>query len=720
MQINEILTKFENVKQMKPNSYQCKCPAHDDRKASLTITQGNNKILLHCHAGCKVNDILSKINLKMSDMYDNENNNKKTLSWQKRLEMYKNKEIEATYTYTDKNNKYLYTKVRFKGKEITYGILNKEKDMLVLNLNNTPKQLYNLPNFLKAVQNGETVYFVEGEKDVETLKRFNMTATTCGGVGDWKEEFAEYFKGAEVVILPDNDEVGFKLAKSVKNAIKNYAFSVKTVIVSSSAKGDVTDFLTTEKHSITQLQNLIAQTEWTYAPYVCFNSSGNIKINVGLLAKTLDQTMKYIVLNKNGVEKELLYIYQNGVYNLCSRSQFKGYMSKYLPDKMSNDNLINNTLNYMTYRNPDNIHDFDDINTNESIINLKNGIYNIKTKILSTLQLNCNHFSEKVKTKEPTKWLKFIDELCTNQDGQVDESIKKVLQEYGGLLLSNIQVSKTKKSLILYSPLGNTGKSVFLNIINELVGSEHISNIPMQKLSDRFSLGNIYGKRIISIGDQTAEDILDSSVYKQLTGGDYVNIELKGKQSFTFLFKGGILVACNNLPCFTDDKGGHIFERMIIVPCTNVIPANKRNKNLTNELLEEADGIFMWFLEGLHRLIDNNLTFSESNAIAKTVNEFRNNIDTLYHYISENYEITENKMDRIKKTEFEASYTTWCADNEYKAISKKNIKERAAKIGINPILWHGIQYYQFLKYKTFKSIENVKEEEQKEMNQLFQ
>lgn len=158
---------------------------------------------------------------------------------------------------------------------------------------------------------------------------------------------------------------------------------------------------------------------------------------------------------------------------------------------------------------------------------------------------------------------------------------------------------------------------------------------------------------------------------------------------------------------------------MIIVPCTNVIPANKRNKNLTNELLEEADGIFMWFLEGLHRLIDNNLTFSESNAIAKTVNEFRNNIDTLYHYISENYEITENKMDRIKKTEFEASYTTWCADNEYKAISKKNIKERAAKIGVTLIRTQESNYYQYLKYKTFKEIENIKPEEQQEIDNVF-
>lgn len=127
----------------------------------------------------------------------------------------------------------------------------------------------------------------------------------------------------------------------------------------------------------------------------------------------------------------------------------------------------------------------------------------------------------------------------------------------------------------------------------------------------------------------------------------------------------------------------------------------------------------MWFLEGLHRLIDNDFEFTESEAIDEAINEYRNNIDTLYHYISENCEITENKMDRIKKTEFEARYTAWCADNEYKAISKKNIKERAAKIGVIILKNCGQWYYQYLKYKTFKSIENIKPEEQQETDNIF-
>lgn len=50
MQIEEIVSKFQNAKLIGDKQYQCKCSAHQDDKASLTITQDGDKILMHCHA----------------------------------------------------------------------------------------------------------------------------------------------------------------------------------------------------------------------------------------------------------------------------------------------------------------------------------------------------------------------------------------------------------------------------------------------------------------------------------------------------------------------------------------------------------------------------------------------------------------------------------------------------------------------------------------------
>ena len=47
-----------------------------------------------------------------------------------------------------------------------------------------------------------------------------------------------------------------------------------------------------------------------------------------------------------------------------------------------------------------------------------------------------------------------------------------------------------------------------------------------------------------------------------------------------------------------------------------------------------------------------------------------------YRFLDECFEITDEKADRIKKTDFEAQYQKWCVVNDFKALNKRNIKER--------------------------------------------
>ena len=49
----------------------CKCPCHHDKKASLSIDKIGDRILLHCFAGCKSEDILAAVGLTFSDLSPN-------------------------------------------------------------------------------------------------------------------------------------------------------------------------------------------------------------------------------------------------------------------------------------------------------------------------------------------------------------------------------------------------------------------------------------------------------------------------------------------------------------------------------------------------------------------------------------------------------------------------------------------------------------------------
>ena len=68
---------------------------------------------------------------------------------------------------------------------------------------------YQLPDLLKAVAAGRTICIAEGEKKVDLIRGFGFPATCCaGGAKKWRPEHSVYLKGADVVLLPDNDPVG--------------------------------------------------------------------------------------------------------------------------------------------------------------------------------------------------------------------------------------------------------------------------------------------------------------------------------------------------------------------------------------------------------------------------------------------------------------------------------------------------------------------------------
>ena len=52
------------------DGWQAKCPAHEDRTPSLSISQGRNgRVLVHCHAGCSVEAVLGQLGLQPADLF---------------------------------------------------------------------------------------------------------------------------------------------------------------------------------------------------------------------------------------------------------------------------------------------------------------------------------------------------------------------------------------------------------------------------------------------------------------------------------------------------------------------------------------------------------------------------------------------------------------------------------------------------------------------------
>lgn len=232
MHIEEIIGRFPNAKKIGEKSFQVKCKSHKDDKASLTITEEDNKILMHCHAGCSLNQILSSIGLQEKDLFNN---------------VQEKPRVVAEYIYTDENNKPLYKVMRFEPKNFVQAKYDNGNWIFKMTgVNYVP---YNLPNVIKS----NIVYFVEGEKDANNLNSLGLVATTtAGGAASFKKralEYVKWLKSKTVYIIPDNDKAGYKYAEDIKDALlKNATKDVKIlklnkILPELKEKQDISDVL---------------------------------------------------------------------------------------------------------------------------------------------------------------------------------------------------------------------------------------------------------------------------------------------------------------------------------------------------------------------------------------------------------------------------------------------------------------------------------------------
>jgi RecA-family ATPase len=105
--------------------------------------------------------------------------------------------------------------------------------------------LYRLPELLAAVAAGRTIYVAEGEKSVDLLRGLGLPATCSpGGAGKWRAHHSPSLAGADVVLLPDNDDPGRNHVASVAKALSGIAARVRVLTLPGlPPKGDIADWI---------------------------------------------------------------------------------------------------------------------------------------------------------------------------------------------------------------------------------------------------------------------------------------------------------------------------------------------------------------------------------------------------------------------------------------------------------------------------------------------
>jgi hypothetical protein len=225
-----------------------RCPLHNDRTASLSIDASNG--VWKCFAGCGEGGLLD-FEKRFSNCDD-------VTAWANIADLCGleqpqifNSKPEAIYAYRDEDGNLLFEKLRFPDKRFSQRTKGPDGKWLY-RLDGVRKVLYNLPGLVTA----NHVAICEGEKDCDNLNaagianldltshtRFIAT-TNFDGAGKWRPEYAPYFAGKHVFVLPDNDLPGKARGLAVASSVSTYAASVRLVELPGLAlHGDVSDYL---------------------------------------------------------------------------------------------------------------------------------------------------------------------------------------------------------------------------------------------------------------------------------------------------------------------------------------------------------------------------------------------------------------------------------------------------------------------------------------------
>lgn len=234
MTAEEFIARLEGV-QSSGGGWVARCPAHGDDNPSLSIAKGEDgRVLVHCHAGCTAEEVVTSLGLKLSDlMPPKDESARKT---QRTIKGRFGKLVED-YVYTDEVGGVLYKSSRYVKDDGKKTFIIKVPDANAkygwkfgLSGSGIKRVPFHLPRVMMAAKAGKTVFILEGEKDVLNFERITRGAATCNVAGAMKwgyqfpEGWVEWFQGAQrVCIIADNDPA----TKVVKRRVKGVETEVE-------------------------------------------------------------------------------------------------------------------------------------------------------------------------------------------------------------------------------------------------------------------------------------------------------------------------------------------------------------------------------------------------------------------------------------------------------------------------------------------------------------
>jgi putative DNA primase/helicase len=265
---------------------------------------------------------------------------------------------------------------------------------------------------------------------------------------------------------------------------------------------------------------------------------------------------------------------------------------------------------------------------------------------------------------KPATWLRFLDELLEPED-------VLTLQEYMGYCFLPTTRGQT---MLLLKGSGGEGKSRIGLVMRALLGS-NLKNGSIAKVEQNTFARADLEHQLVMVDDDMQMEALKATHYLKsiITAEAPMDLERKGVQSYQGeLYVRFLAFSNGDLQSLYDHSDG-FYRRQLILSVKNKPKDRVDDPFLADKLTAEAEGIFLWCLEGLHRLMANNYRFTESGRTAANREDVRRQADNVLEFLQSEGYIRLKADSTIPSEELYAIYTQWCEDNAYKPLAARTV-----------------------------------------------
>jgi putative DNA primase/helicase len=549
--------------------------------------------------------------------------------------------------------------------------------------------MYRLPRVMNAVEDGRTIYVVEGEKAADALAELGAVATTSAGGTQAKAAdkqdvwaspgFADPLRRAHVVLLPDNDDVGREFMAKIAAVLRPLAASVTTVALPLEAKGDDVVEWIDAGGTLADLEDLTSKAQAvvpvapvTHAPdggenpaSMMLTDTANAEVWASIhrssfrwnetsgdwlqwdwarwksgragaaLLSTKDVSRHWIANIQNAGDKDERRAMLKHAEAAEASSRRKAVLD--LAKAEPGVSVVAGELDADPWA-----------------LNVLNGVIDLRTgdlhphdpsRLLTKLAPVAYH-----PTATAPRFERFLAEVLP------DAEVRAFMMRVFGYAMTG--VVREHVLPVMWGAIGRNGKGTLVETIAAILG-DYAMPVPKDLIIEQRNqphpnlIAQLLGARLCVAAEIKTTDRIDEAQVKNLTGGDSIRARFLGQEFFTFAATHKLILQTNHKPKAPADPA--LFARMKVIPFT-VTFIGREDLGLKAALSTEREGILALLVRACLEWQRDGLGTAE--AIEEATEEYREESDPVGQFLAEN--TVRDGGARTSGSLLYSKYREWC------------------------------------------------------------